>query len=95
MLTAVGSVCYWALIKQLVKSFGRFQHNAIAAATGNPILPSLPFHIRFTPKANRRLRGLALIALLAFAVCFILGLIVCVLSAGSIEFWHIWGWFGY
>lgn len=95
VLTAVGSICYWVLIKQLMKAFGRFQHNTIAAATGNPVLPSLPVRIQLTPKANRRLRSLALIALLAFAVCFVLGFIVCMLSAGSIEFWHAWGWFGY
>ena len=93
VLTAVGCVYYWALIRRLVKCFGRFHYNTIAAATGNPVLPPLPVRVRLAPKANRRLRSLALIALLAFAVCFILGFIVCVLSAGSIEFWHAWGWF--
>jgi len=34
-----------------------------------------------------------LIALLVFAVFFIIGFIVCALSAGSLEFWHVWGWF--
>ena len=94
ILAAVGCIYYWTLIRQLVKSFGRFQHNAIAAATGKPVLPSLPAHVQLAPKTNRRLRSLALIALLAFAVCFILGFVACVLSAGTIEFWHTWGWFG-
>ena len=95
VLAAVGSVYYWVLIRQLGKSFGRFQRNTIAAATGNPILPSLSVHVRLSPKANRRMRRLALIATLVFAACFVLGFVVCVLSAGSIEFWHAWGWFGY
>ncbi len=94
ILAAVGCIYYWALIRQLVKSFGRFQHNAIAATTGKPVLPSLPAHVQLAPKTNRRLRSLSLIALLAFAVCFILGFVACVLSAGTIEFWHTWGWFG-
>ena len=94
VLAAVGCIYYWALIRQLVRSFGRFQHNIIAAATGDPVLPSLPAHVQLAPKTNRRLRSLALIALLAFAVCFILAIVACVLSAGNIQFWHTWGWFG-
>ena len=35
------------------------------------------------------------IALLLFAVCFVLAFAVCALSAGSFQFWHVWGWFGY
>lgn len=30
-----------------------------------------------------------------FAVCFVLAYIACSLCAGSLEFWHVWGWFGY
>lgn len=36
-----------------------------------------------------------LIALLLFAVCFVLAFAGCALSAGSFQFWHVWGWFGY
>ena len=93
VLTAVGCKYYWALMKQLVTSFCRFQRNAIAAATGAPVLPALPAHVRFEPKTNRRLRTLALIALLVFAMFFVLGCVACALSAGSLEFWHVWGWF--
>lgn len=93
VLTAVGCKYYWALMKQLVISFCRFQRNTIAAATGAPVLPALPAHVRFEPKTNRRLRTLALIALLVFAMFFVLGYVACALSAGSLEFWHVWGWF--
>lgn len=34
-------------------------------------------------------------ALAVFAVCFVLAYIACSLCAGSLEFWHVWGWFGY
>ena len=43
---------------------------------------------------KRRLRSAALISLVIFAASFILAYIVCTLSAGSMEFWHVWGWFG-
>ena len=33
-------------------------------------------------------------ALLIFAVCFVLTYIVCAVSAGNVQFWHTWGWFG-
>ncbi len=93
VLTAVGAICYGALLRQLARSYGRFHRNAVADAKGGPVLPPLPVHVRLEPRANRRLRRLALIALLTFAVCFVLGLVVCSLSAGSLEFWHAWGWF--
>ena len=35
----------------------------------------------------------ALISLLLFAVSFVLGYGACTLSAGSFQFWHVWGWF--
>lgn len=37
--------------------------------------------------------GLVLVALALFAVCFVLAYFVCSLSAGSVQFWHAWGWF--
>lgn len=44
---------------------------------------------------RRRLRTVTLAALAVFAVCFVLAYIACSLCAGSLEFWHVWGWFGY
>lgn len=38
--------------------------------------------------------GLFAVLLLAlFAVCFVLSYVVCAISAGSVQFWHVWGWF--
>lgn len=38
--------------------------------------------------------GLFAILLLAlFAVCFVLSYVVCAISAGSVQFWQVWGWF--
>ena len=57
------------------------------------VLPSLPIAPQFSAKARRRLRTTALIALALFAACFVLSYVVCALSAGSLQFWHVWGWF--
>lgn len=39
VLIAVGCVYYWAFVRQLVLSFGRFRHNALASAMGDAMLP--------------------------------------------------------
>lgn len=94
ILSAVGCVYYWSLIRQMIRSFARFQYNTMASAVGKPVLPSLPVRAKLTPKTKRFLRNVMLISLMTFAVCFVLGFIASAISAGSVEFWHVWGWFG-
>lgn len=91
-LSVVGCVWYFALCRQVFRSYGRFHHNALAQSRGG-VLPGLPLAPQFAPKKKRQLRTTALVALLLFAVCFVLGYVVCALSAGSFQFWHVWGWF--
>ena len=95
VLAAVGCIYYAAFVRQLLRSFGRFQQNTLAAASGAATLPSLAFNPQISAKSNRRIRSIALISLTLFAVCFVLTYIVCALSAGSLEFWHTWEWFGH
>lgn len=95
VLTAVGTIYFFAFIKQLMRSFGRYRKNAIAAAEGKATLPSLPSHPQFAGKTKRVFRNVSMIAIIVFAVCFIAGFVISVITAGSIEFWHTWGWFGY
>ena len=93
VLNAVGFIYYAAFLRQLVRSFGRFQHNALARASGTAALPVLAISPQFSAKVKRRLRSAALISLSLFAACIVLSYIVCSLSAGSLEFWHTWAWF--
>lgn len=95
VLTVLGCIWFAAYLRQIMRAFSRFNHNAMAAASGKPVLPSLPTAPRLIPKMKRLLRQLAQISLTAFAVCFVLGIIISMLSAGGIQFWHIWSWFGY
>lgn len=92
-LFVVGCVYYGAFLRQLIRSFGRFQHNALANASGLAVLPPLPISPQFSAKTKHHLRTIALIALALFAACFVLSYAVCALSAGSLQFWHVWGWF--
>lgn len=93
VLNAVGFIYYAAFLRQLVRSFGRFQHNALARASGTAALPVLAISPQFSAKVKRHLRSAALISLSLFAACIVLSYIVCSLSAGSLEFWHTWAWF--
>lgn len=93
VLLAAGCVYFCAFLRQLMRSYGRFRKNALASASGEAELPPLPISPQFSPKARRRLRTVALVALALFAVCFALAYLVCSLSAGSVQFWHAWGWF--
>lgn len=42
ILFVVGCVYYAAFLRQLIRSFGRFQHNALASASELAVLPPLP-----------------------------------------------------
>ena len=69
VLLVVGCVYYAAFLRQLVRSFGRFQHNALASASGEAALPALAINPQFSAKTRRRLRAAALISLALFAPC--------------------------
>lgn len=92
-LSVAGCIWYFAFYRQIFRSYGRFHRNALAASKGEATLPALTINPQFSAKSRRRLRTVALISLALFAVCFVLSFIVCCLSAGSLQFWHTWGWF--
>ena len=94
-LTACGCVWYVAFLKQMARAAARMQANALAAAHGRAALPNLPCAPHFSVRTSRRLRRTARVCLMLFAVLFVMGYIVLAVSAGSVQFWHAWGWFGY
>ena len=93
MLSVIGCIWYFAFCRQMFRSYGRFHQNALVQSRGGAVLPALPIVPQFAPKTKRLLRTAALVSLLLFAVCFVLGYTACALSAGSFQFWHVWGWF--
>ena len=95
VLFAVGTFWYFRFVLQLIRSFGRFHKNTLAAASGKATFPTLPVYPQLSVKTKRTLRKIAIIAVILFAACFIAGFAACVIAAGSFEFWHSWGWFGY
>lgn len=95
VLTSTGCIYFAAFIRQLMRSYGRFHHNAIAVASGSPVLPSLAINPQIPARASRRMRTVALLSLAIFAACFVLAMIVSMISSGALGFWHAWDWFGY
>lgn len=91
----VGCVYYFGFIRQLFRAYGRFHQNALAAPKGEPVLPPLPIHPQFLPAHRRRLRMALIVSFVCFGVFFVLGMALAMLLAGSFQFWHTWGWFGY
>ena len=94
-LSVVGCIWFFAFVRQIFRCYGRFHKNTLAPCHGGAALPWLPLAPQLQPKTKRRLRSVALVSLAVFAVFFILSYVVCSLSAGSLEFWHVWGWFCY
>ena len=92
-LSVAGCVWFFSFFRQIFRAYGRFHQNMLAPCYGAVTLPSLPMAPQMSAPARRRLRRLALTALALFAVCFVLSYVVCALSAGSLQFWHVWGWF--
>jgi len=95
VLSVVGCIYFALFIRQLMRAYGRFHRNTMAIASGGAVLPPLAIYPRLPAKVNRRLRSVALFAMVVFTTSFVLGMIISMLLSGSIEFWHTWGWFGY
>ena len=93
VLSVCATVWFFKFIRQLFRFYSRFHSNTLSSAKGGAVLPSLPIAPQAELKTKRRLRKTALISLTLFAVCFVLSYIVCTISAGSFEFWHVWKWF--
>jgi uncharacterized membrane protein len=93
VLSAAGTIYCAAFVRQLLRAYGRFHANSMAGASGRAVLPALSSYPQFEAKSRRRLRSVALVSLAAFAVCAIASYVACALAAGSLGFWHVWGWF--
>lgn len=91
----VGCIYFFGLIRQIFRSYGRFHQNALAGANSAPTLPPLPAVPQLAPSRRRKLRTVLVVSFICFGVFLVLGMALSAILAGSFEFWHVWGWFGY
>ena len=94
-LVSVESIYSYLLTRQLMRSYHRWRRNTLATTNQEELLPGIPAHPQIPTTINRRIRNLSLIALTVFILSSASGFILASLAAGSLQFWHAWGWFGY
>lgn len=89
ILAGTGTVWFYLFVLQLVKAYRRWHRNLFANRRDLP-LPTTPV---LSGAFRRRMRKTAQAALLVFVLTFLTAYIVLAVLAGSVEFWHHWGWF--
>ena len=90
VLSAAGTEYCRLYVTQILRAFSRW-HGAVWGKSA--ALPPLAMHPVIGPKKRRIMRSITLISIAVFAVCFIAAYISMTLTAGSLEFWHVWSWF--
>jgi uncharacterized membrane protein len=91
VLLGIFSIYVFALIKKTTAAFAKRQKKLL---TGRKALPYTVFPL-FEGRARRAVRRVTLAALAVFAVCFTAAFLLMTVQAGSLGFWHVWGWFNY
>jgi len=90
VLSACGTEYCRLYVTQMLKVYARW-HGSIAGIKNAS--PPLPAHPVIKPKKRRIMRKVTLVALVVFVVAFIASLSSMMIKAGSLEPWHVWGWF--
>jgi uncharacterized membrane protein len=95
-LSVLASLAAWYMsrfFRQFLRAYGRWHKNTWGAAASRPVYPPLPFYPQTAPKLRRHIRTVLMASTVAFIVAMAIGYTVSALSAGNMEFWHIWKWF--
>lgn len=90
-LAAIGTEYCRLYVTQLIKAYLHWRRSRIGK--NRHVSPPLPIHPQIQAKKRRVMRGVVLVSLAVFALCFIAGFVSMAVSAGSLEFWHVWHWF--
>ena len=93
VLATVGTIYCTLYITRLLKVYIRWHKIVWAGAPRGIKTPPKPLHPVIAPKKRRLMRSITLISIVIFAVTLIAGFIMMVISAGALEFWHVWNWF--
>jgi uncharacterized membrane protein len=95
-LTVLSTLATWycfLFFRQLMRCYLRWRRNVLASVRGGAILPPLSVYPAIENALRRRMRSVALIAVIAFGVGFVVAYILSSALAGSLQFWHVWNWF--
>ncbi|UOO37179.1 DUF1700 domain-containing protein [Oscillospiraceae bacterium CM] len=89
VLFAVAAVWFIALTRQMARAYRRWHKNVMTDGK----YPPYALHPVMKDTARRQLRIVGLLAVLIFVVFFAVSYVVLAISAGAVEFWHVWHWF--
>ena len=78
-------------VTKSARAYGRWHKAVFSGRKGTPyaVFPLAG------NRAKRALRIVTLLSLTAFALLTTVAFIMMASLAGNVEFWHVWGWFGY
>lgn len=93
LFAGTGTIYCWCYSLQWIKAYFHWNRRCLAIAAGRPASPPIATTPQFQPRTRRWLRRLTGLALAVFGIGFVLSYAVLALTAGALEFWHIWGWF--
>lgn len=89
LLAAIGTIYYTLFVTQLNRAYWHWHKRVMSGRVGPPLSAAPTLDGKF----RRRLRTVALVSLLAFVLLLVAGYVILTVSAGAIEFWHVWRWF--
>lgn len=92
VLSAMGAIYFFDVIRRTMRSFSRFHGNKLGHEED---LRSADARRQLSAEKKRTLGRIAVISAVVFVIGFAAGFIACMVSSGSFEFWHTWGWFYY
>ena len=90
ILIGVGAEYSRRYTNQSVRKYTRWHKNMLGRG---PSLPPIPLNPQMAPKKRRALRLLTMISLFAFFAFAIAAMVYMMVASGSLEPWHVWGWF--
>lgn len=93
VFAGTGTIYSLRYVLQLIKAYVHWNKRCLAMASGRPVSPPIALSPQFKSRTRRLMRTLFVSSMTLFGIGIILGYIVMAVLAGSLEFWHVWGWF--
>ena len=91
VLFAVGTENCRLYVTQMLRAYARWHKNTLSKS--GRVAPQLPLQPWISQRKRKVMRIILIVSLVVFAIAFLSGLGSMIIAAGSLEPWHVWGWF--
>ena len=92
VLSATGCVWITAFLRQLMKVCKQFNHKILSKENEKEADSKKSIMPQFSERNKRKLQKIAFVSFVCTIIFLIISLIVCMISAGELDFWHKWKW---